>query len=213
MKNSIISVLVVLSVACCRILNADIVFSDSFDIAVSNESEFIANYPNFEIAAGSADIWVPSTNRLQIKGTTESQIQLVGVSDWQEIELDLGRINGNGSPVQGNVGIQIGDNGVVFHPGLDSSSGFPDGSLRVEGPGGFGNQDVGFVPAPGVLHTLKVTADGTGNFTVSLTDANNAANVFSQSWFNSGAVNGQIRLRHIDVTAAGHTARLTTSKW
>lgn len=206
MKTLIIAISAVLLLASCRILNADIVFSESFDVTASNESEFTTNYPNFQIVLGSADVWVPPTNRLQIAGTTESQIQLVGVPEWHEIELDIGRISGSGSPVQGNVGIRIGDNNVVFHPGLDNSSGFPDGSLRVEGPGGFGNQDVGFVPDPGVLHTLSVVADGTGNFTVSLTDANDATNVFSKSWFNSGAVNGQIKLRHIDVTAAGHTA-------
>jgi len=45
-----------------------------------------------------------------------------------------------------------GDNNILFHPGVDA--------LRVEGFGGFGNTSVGFSPAQGVMHTLRVTSDG-----------------------------------------------------
>ena len=40
------------------------------------------------------------------------------------------------------VGFVIGQNNIVFRPGSVS----PRGSLAVEGPGGFGAQDIGFVP-------------------------------------------------------------------
>ncbi len=82
------------------------------------------------------------------------------------------------------VGLRIGENNVHFHPG------YGGGALRVEGPGGFGNQNVGFTPANGVLHDLRVTSDGTGNFEVTLTDGANPANTWTGSWFNPGSVGG-----------------------
>ncbi len=50
-----------------------------------------------------------------------------------------------------SVGLSIGDNRIVFHPG------FPGGAFRVEGPGGFGNQDMGFTPAVNTMHKIKVS--------------------------------------------------------
>jgi hypothetical protein len=67
---------------------------------------------------------------------------------------------------------------VLFHIG------FSGAALRVEGPGGFGNQDVGFTPAQGApLHTLSVQSDGAGQFSVTLEDGNSAG-TFTESWTN-----------------------------
>ena len=87
-----------------------------------------------------------------------------------------------------NVGLRIGDNQVVFHPG------FGGGGLRVEGPGGFGNMDVGFKPANGVLHELRVDSDGAGLFDITFTDGANPANVWTGSWTNAAAVGAQVSL-------------------
>jgi len=93
-----------------------------------------------------------------------------------------------GTPGNHNVGLFLGtgtpgsmganDNLIVFHPG------FATGALRVQGTGGFGNTDVGFTPAQGVLHTLAVHRDGAGTFTVTLSDGSNPANSFTTSWSN-----------------------------
>ena len=79
-----------------------------------------------------------------------------------------------------NVGMKIGDNTISVHPG------YGGGAFRVNGPGGFGNQNVGFTPAVSVLHKLTVTGDGAGNFNVTLTDGANPLNTYSRGWTNAG---------------------------
>lgn len=93
------------------------------------------------------------------------------------------------SPGNFNVGLRIGENNIIFHPGLSG------GALRVDGPGGFGNTDVGFTPAAGTLHLLEVTAFQGGWFDLTLVDRANPANVFSTSFFNPGSVGGDVALR------------------
>jgi hypothetical protein len=95
------------------------------------------------------------------------------------------------SPGSYNVGLTIGQNHIVFHPGYTPIP----GALRVEGPGGFGNASMGFVPAVGVLHEFEVTADGTGGFTIQVTDGANPANVFTTSFTNAGSVGGAVGFR------------------
>ncbi|MEZ5303426.1 MAG: hypothetical protein R3F11_22715 [Verrucomicrobiales bacterium] len=79
-----------------------------------------------------------------------------------------------------NVGLQIGDNSLAFHPGF---TGVP-GALRIEGPGGFGSSNMGFVPYNNVLHHVEVVQHANGMFDLTVTDSNNPLNVFTTSWFN-----------------------------
>jgi hypothetical protein len=85
-----------------------------------------------------------------------------------------------GAPGSFNVGLVLGNNRVVFHPG------FGGGALRVEGAGGFGNQNVGYTPALGVLHTLTVSGDGAGNFSLTLKDGTAVNPDFNAAWSNAG---------------------------
>jgi len=102
-----------------------------------------------------------------------------------------------GSPGSFNVGLTVGSNNVVFHPGYTPTP----GALRVEGTGGFGNQDVGFVPAMGVLHPLTVTGDGAGNFTVTLEDGLGVAPAYTTSWSNPSNTVSTLALRRSGPTA------------
>lgn len=98
---------------------------------------------------------------------------------------------GQGAGANGgfNTGLTVGGNNVAFHPG------FPGGALRVEGAGGFGNTSVGFTPAAGVLHSLTVSGDGAGTFTLTLQDGTGVAPPFTASWVNAGNTVSTLGLR------------------
>jgi hypothetical protein len=101
---------------------------------------------------------------------------LAGTGGWFNVALFLG----TGTPSSPN----MGDNFILFHPG------YAGGALRVEGPGAFGNTDVGFTPAIGAgnLYTLEVLYLGSETFQVTLTDDSNPLHTFSKTWSNSALV-------------------------
>lgn len=86
---------------------------------------------------------------------------------------------GNTSSGCCNVGLQIGTNRIVFHPGFSGG-----GAFRVDGPGGFGNQNMGFVPANNVLHHIEVEALPGGIFNLTFTDGANPLNVYMNTFTN-----------------------------
>lgn len=98
---------------------------------------------------------------------------LTGTGGWFNVALFLG----TGTPANPNPG----DNFILFHPG------YAGGALRVEGPGAFGNTNVGFTPAIGAgnLYTLEVTYLGAHMFQVTLTDDSNPLQTYSRTWSNS----------------------------
>src|SRR6478672_4229139 len=53
-------------------------------------------------------------------------------------------------------------NVMGFHPGYTS----PPGALRVEGPGGFGTTNMGWVPQPGVLNHVEIDSFPDGLFNI-----------------------------------------------
>ena len=101
------------------------------------------------------------------------------------------QVGTTGSPGSFNVGLEVGSNNVVFHPGFAPTP----GAFRVEGAGGFGNQNVGYVPPLNTLHTLTVTGDGAGNFTAQLVDGSNPANIYNAAWSNPGNTVSSIGVR------------------
>lgn len=104
--------------------------------------------------------------------------------------LDFGTFMGNvvvsfdttiqGSPGQINVGLRVGDNNYIFHPG------YPSGAFRIDGPGGHSNVDIGFTPslsligmsvainATSRMTTIRIV-DGINTYEESFFDANYAA--------------------------------------
>lgn len=87
-----------------------------------------------------------------------------------------------------NVGVEVGQNEIVFHPG------YPGTALRVEGPGGFSNRNLGFTLAPATLHQFTLAHDGEGLFEITLTDAYNAENTTTMQFWNPGSIGGTISL-------------------
>ena len=131
---------------------------------------------------------------LQMTGTGEKTVSEYalaspGASTPFTVSADIGK--DPGSEGSFNVGLTIGSNNVVFHPGYTPIP----GALRVEGTGGFGNQNVGYTPAEGVLHNLSVTGDGAGNFSLTLKDGTGANPDYTNSWTNTGNTVSTIALR------------------
>lgn len=169
--------------------SAVVVFSETFDTNVGNTAGFNAQYPAFttsgvdpiSVAGGVVTI----TNGTNANNTTTATIP--GFAQEVFISADIGALSSSGSF---NVGLRIGNNNVVFHPGFPGG-----GALRVEGTGGFGNTNMGFVPANGVLHHLEVHQLLTGQFDITFTDGGNPLNVFNTSFTNLSSVGGPIGLR------------------
>ena len=95
-----------------------------------------------------------------------------------------------------NVGVVIGNATVVFHPGYGGGA-FRYG--RTDGSSITSNQGMGFTPPVGVPHEFEITATPNGSawdLSVTIVDATNAANVFTDtqtlSAADAGATIGQI---------------------
>lgn len=139
----------------------------------------------FIVANGSDNATVSvESGQLRLSGNqsdpTKFQLLTAPVGAFT-IDLSLGAFPGNSSV---NIGVMIGQNEIVFHPG------HPGTAVRVEGPGGFDNQDTGFTLASEVLHHFRLTGDGLGLFTILLTDAQNASNSYTRQFTNAGSIGG-----------------------
>ncbi|MEX2187238.1 MAG: LamG-like jellyroll fold domain-containing protein [Pirellulales bacterium] len=109
------------------------------------------------------------------------------------------RLGSNPSGGGLNVGVRIGDNDIYFHPN------FAGGVFRIEGPGGSGttNNDMDFIPAQNVLHTLRIEGDGAGNFTVTVVDGSNPKKQFVRQFSNPGNPGGPVALRRFSGSNSG----------
>jgi len=161
-------------------VQAGVLFQETFPTDTANTAETVATYTNFTYAGGG-NAYV-SGGVLHFSGTrTNNNLRTTtGFSGDLLIQLQVGKNPGGGSA---NVGLSVGGNRLVFHPGY----GPLPGAFRVEGPGGFGNRDMGFVPAPAVLHQMDVAVNAaTGEFTIAVTNATNPDQVFAARFTNSG---------------------------
>src|SRR5690242_18446482 len=113
------------------------------------------------------------------------------------IKLDMGWDGSINVPVNGpgfgGVGIRLGAksapdsiNNVGFHPV------YPGGALRVEGPGGFANTNMGWTPQRGVLNHMEIDSFPDGTFNIKVVDGTNPANVFKKSFVSPDAYGGEV---------------------
>jgi hypothetical protein len=100
------------------------------------------------------------------------------------IDIDGGNVN-----TSTQFRFQVGSNAIIFHPGHDPG-GSTQGAFRIDGPGGFPNVALPFLPVVNTLYHLhlELNTDGTNN--VTLSDPSNAGNVYNVSWTNPNARNG-----------------------
>jgi hypothetical protein len=98
----------------------------------------------------------------------------------------------------GATALKLGANTLVFHPGYNG----PPGAFRIEGTGGFGNSDMGWVPPLGVLNHVEVHSFPSGLFNIKVTDGSNPANVFTTSFTNLASYGGDVGPSAIGAPAA-----------
>ena len=150
-----------------------------------------ADYPEFDANLGGGTATVDANGVLHLipSSATDQVFTVTPQNPTGEITIfaQIGAGNSNGDY---NVGLVLGDNNLVFHPGYPAG-----GAFRVEGPGGFGNQDMGFVPANDVLHQFEFHSFPNGDVTIRVTDGQNAANVYTASFNNPGSYGGPIGFR------------------
>lgn len=162
-------------------------FTETFDTDASNTATTLATYPAFTYTGTQQDLSVVG-GRLFMPApgsNIEESLLIPGFAGDILITVDVGSDPGGGFY---NVGLQVGDNRMVFHPGFVSGFGTGEGAFRVEGPGGFGNTMMGFTPpGGGVLHKMEVVITAaTGQFHITVTDGTNSANVFNTAFTNPG---------------------------
>lgn len=187
-------------------------FVETFD---TDSSNLAADYPRFTLAGLGTGVVTNQQLRLDHSGDPNGS-QYVGLTTTGlfgngsvEIYVDATTINGTpgnhnaalylgtGTPSSPNLSSGTGNNLIVFHPGFAGSA------VRVEGPGGFGNQNLGFTLAQGVLHRLAVQTDGAGTFQFILTDGNNSANSYTNGWVNALNTSFRVGMWTVDVDAGG----------
>jgi len=84
------------------------------------------------------------------------------------------------------LGLQIGDNRFLFCPG------YGGGCLRIEGPNGHGNLDMGFTPtlnSPMNLFSIALSA-ATGTAVITVTDGSNPALTYSETFVDQNYLPG-----------------------
>lgn len=158
-------------------------FYESFDLDAVGPAQVASAYDRFSVDfANNTDV---TGGVLELNG--DNTMSIAGYNRGIRITADVGAVNSGGGY---NVGVSIGDNRVVFHPGHVPTP----GAFRVDGPGGFGNQSLGFVPANGTLHHLEIVQHTNGLFQATLTDGDNPNLVYKAEFTNLAAVGEAIGL-------------------
>ena len=188
--GQIAAIVLVLEFAFVSTARANLVFFEAFDVDTTSTAQTLSEYSSFSLSGGGANALTVDGGVFHLPMQPVGGLQQVSMPGFQgdlTINVDLGK-NPGGETFY--VGLVIGDNRLLFHPGTTSPH--PDGAFRVEGPGGFANQDMGFVPAGGnALHEMQVTiVEATGQFNIVVTDGNNALNTYATSFLNPGYTPG-----------------------
>lgn len=165
-------------------------FEETFDTDTGSSAATLSTYPAFSLSSGTATV---SGGVMNLQNSGNFTIDGSSFTGPFFIEADITKTSGGGSY---NVGLLIGPNRIVFHPGLGG------GAFRVEGAGGYGNQYATWTPSQSDLHHFLVEADGTGNFDITITDGANPSNTYTGSFFNAGALGGDIGLTLSGTTTA-----------
>lgn len=167
-----------------------IVLQEPFATDTSGTAQTLATYPEFSLIGGSTQQASVTGGVLQLSplfapSFTQGLVTQGSPGDLT-ISLDLGTTGGD----RINAGLRIGSNNLVFHPG-DAADG---GAFRVEGPGGFSNQNMGFTPSFGsILDYMTVTVfEATGLFQIQVVDGGNPSQVYNTSFVNPGYQAGDL---------------------
>lgn len=163
---------------------AIVVFMETFDTPTTTTAQTLAQYPAFSFTGGGSTSAVVSSGVLNIgprAGDAASPMifDVGGFAGDLIITANLTNMTASGNY---NVGISVGANQILFHPGFaGTSAALPQGSFRVDGPNGFANRNMGFIPTT-MFHEMVITIiEATGAFTVEITDSG-SGNVYADSF-------------------------------
>jgi hypothetical protein len=126
---------------------------------------------------------------------SESNVNLTVPSWGPQYSQDIGSFTGNlvvnfdaaiiGDPGMINVGLRVGDNNYIFHPG------YSGGAFRIDGPGGHGNYNMGFTPTMLVPEHMTVTINGSsGSTSIQIFDGNNPSVSYTESFLDTNYMSG-----------------------
>jgi hypothetical protein len=165
-------------------------FSENFQSRAPSADAFL-DYPSFT-ATGVQSRTVDATGVLRLgNGPVPAAdfftVTPAGYAPGSElvIKIDMGF---DGQAAFGGTALRLGDNTIVFHPGYN----WPPGSFRVEGLGGLGSSDMGWLPQLGVLNHVEVDSFPNGLFIIKVTDGTNPAHVYTTSFTNPASYGGEI---------------------
>ena len=151
---------------------------EKFQANTADTAATLATYPAWSATGSTASNIFVAGRRLNMVPNGAGNNILFDVGGVPGNVLLKAEIGTNGfGPIGYNVGISIGSNRLVFHPGLTG------GSFRVEGAGGYGGENMGFNPAANVMHHFEVSIDAaTKLVTIKVTDGNDASNVYNRTF-------------------------------
>lgn len=195
-------------------------FSEPFS-TLSDFSQIGVNYPQFtaeQAVGGAQEMWYVDEQGLRTTTVTFAALDQPAFSVTPTntrmgeivINLDIGWNNMDANPPScvgcGAAGIRLGkqagtmssENTIVFHPGYNA----PPGAFRVDGQGGFPNQNMGWVPDLGVLHHLEIRSFPDGLFTIKVTNGLDPNLVYEDSFTNPAAYGGDLGLLAVGGGAA-----------
>jgi hypothetical protein len=185
-------------------------FFEPFDTVSADAT---ADYPQFtaqQAVGGAQEHWTVDSKGLRTSTVTFQTLNEPAFSVTPNpkptgeivINVDMGwsglDANPPNGPGTGACGLRLGrhgdttssENTFVFHPGYNA----PPGSFRVEGPDGFPNENMGWVPQLGVLNHVEIHSFPDGTFNIAVTDGSNPAHVFEETFTNPLAYGGDIGL-------------------
>jgi len=159
--------------------HAGIVFQESFNTDTASTAQTVATYTNMTLQGAGTVVVTGGVLRMNGTPLTHSLVTAAGYPGNLLITQLVGKNPGGGGS---NVGLRVGGNRIVFHPGYMTLP----GAFRVEGSGGFGNTSMGFTPPGNVLNTMEAFVRGnTGQFLVAVPNYGNPDQVFAARFTNA----------------------------
>jgi len=159
-------------------------FQESFATDTPDTATTLTTYPDFSFPGGG--VALVNSGVLNLRGNSNIQYfeRKGGFLGDLFVRGEVGRDFGTSGCC--NVGLSVGANRIVMHPG------YPNGAFRVEGPSPSGNQNMGFTPANApVLHPMEVKIDAaTGKFLIAVVDGSNADNIYRYAFTDAGYAQG-----------------------
>jgi hypothetical protein len=162
-------------------------FSENFQ-STAPSANAAADYPAFTLSgSGSANVSASGVLNLVGSGATIDPAFTVtpNAAPTNEVIItaDISAVDSFGNF---NVGLIVGQNFIVFHPG------YSGGAFRVDGIGGYGNTNMNFTPLNNILYRFEVHSFPDGLFTISVTDTANSITYNAPNFTNINSYGGEV---------------------